>query len=88
LFAGVVLMQTMFNFCSYRNIKEEKNKEGAILILKFFIFFNGENNYVGNGSFIPIKFLIGGLSCPIQTFLMGDFFTYFSLLLVANFRHS
>ena len=39
LFAGVVLMQTMFNFCSYRNIKEEKNKEEAILILNLCVFF-------------------------------------------------
>ena len=43
LFAGAMLMQTMFNFCSYRNIKEEKNKEEAILILNlcvcFFFFF-------------------------------------------------
>ena len=44
LFAGVVLMQTMFNFCSYRNIKEEKNKEEAILIMNLgfilFLFFS------------------------------------------------
>jgi hypothetical protein len=39
LFAGVVLMQTMFNFCSYRNLKEEKNKEDAILILNLCFFF-------------------------------------------------
>ena len=37
-------MPTMFNFCSYRNIKEEKNKEEAILIMNLgfilFLFFS------------------------------------------------
>ncbi len=48
LFASAVLMQTMFNFCSYKNIKEEKNKEELFWFWIF--FFNGENNYVGNRS--------------------------------------
>ena len=39
LFAGAMLMQTMFNLCSYRNLKEEKNKECFDSEIFFFIMF-------------------------------------------------